>query len=149
MYIYMVLFRCGDYHNILLNERMLLLEKKKKISKILLSTVLTVLLTFSVSAVMDGPEPPPVEGYATASSSGASTGIDLNPKYWNEPHVESYAAIGNTFGWAHDSGSGVYSSSASVSDSELDNLSQAPVQASRAYSYLNGKTEYEKYWSAN
>ena len=146
MYLYMVLFNCGDYHNILLNERTLIMEKKKKVSKVLLSVVLTALLAFSVSATVDGPVKP-MDGNATASSSGASTWIEVNEHFFPDSSVESYAAIGNTFGWAHDSGSGSYSSSASVSDSDLDNLAQAPVQASRAYSYLDGVTQYEDYWS--
>ena len=88
-----------------------------------------------------------MDGNATASSSGASTWIEVNEHFFPDSSVESYAAIGNTFGWAHDSGSGSYSSSASVSDSDLDNLAQAPVQAYRAYSYLDGVTQYEDYWS--
>ena len=145
MYPYMVLFSCGDYHNILLNERTLLMEKKKKVSKVLLSVVLTTLLAFSVSAAVDGPVVP-MSGSASASSSGASTSISVNEHFFPDASVESEAAIGNTFGWAHDSDSGTYSSYASVSDSELDNLAQAPAQASRAYSYFDGDIQYEDYW---
>ena len=148
MYLYMVLFSCGDYHNILLNERTLLMEKKKKVSKVLLSVVLTTLLAFSVSAAVDGPVVP-MSGSASASSSGASTWIDVNEHFFPNTSVESYAAIGNTFGWAHDNHSGTNSSSASVSDSDLENLSQAPAQSSRAYSMCDGTTEYDDYWSVN
>ena len=121
------------------------MEKKKKVSKVLLSVVLTTLLTFSVSAAVDGPVIP-MDGHATASSSGASTWIEVNEHFFPDASVESEAAIGNTFGWAHDNHSGTNSSSASVSDSELENLSQAPAQASRAYSYFDGDIQYEDYW---
>ena len=146
MYLYMVLFSCGDYHNILLNEMTLLMEKKKKVSKILLSVVLTTLLAFSVSAAVDGPTDPMISGSASASSSSASASISINTHFFPDSLVEASAAIGNTFGWAHDDHSSSSSTSASVSDSELERLSEAPVQASRAYSYLDGDIQFEDYW---
>lgn len=143
----MVLFSCGDYHNKLINERTLIMEKKKKVSKILLSTVLTALLAFSVSAGTDGVVDPPVTGSASADGSGASASISVREDLKNV-YVEATAGIGNTEDTLSDSDSGLKNSaSASVSASKLDGYPGDPVQSSHASSALNGSTEYYEYWT--